>query len=31
MGEFNTTTSPFGRKLRKDFFFDDDYININHG
>ncbi|EKG14199.1 Aminotransferase class V/Cysteine desulfurase [Macrophomina phaseolina MS6] len=32
MGEIvNSTASPFGRKLRKDFFFDEDYININHG
>ncbi|EOD49103.1 putative aminotransferase family protein [Neofusicoccum parvum UCRNP2] len=33
MGEVASTndSSPFGRKLRKDFLFDDDYININHG
>ncbi|KAL0264749.1 hypothetical protein SLS55_000700 [Diplodia seriata] len=31
MGESTTNTSQFGRKLRKDFLFDDDYININHG
>lgn len=31
MGEATTNPSPFGRKLRKDFLFDDDYININHG
>ncbi|KAF8162479.1 pyridoxal phosphate-dependent transferase [Mycena galopus ATCC 62051] len=33
MGEITQTndSSPFGRKLRKDFLFDDDYININHG
>ncbi|KAF7343030.1 putative aminotransferase family protein [Mycena venus] len=33
MGETTNTndSSPFGRKLRKDFLFDDDYININHG
>ncbi|KAB2577923.1 Hercynylcysteine sulfoxide lyase [Lasiodiplodia theobromae] len=31
MGEVATNPSPFGRKLRKDFLFDDDYININHG
>ncbi|OJD32002.1 aminotransferase family protein [Diplodia corticola] len=31
MGDSTITTSQFGRKLRKDFLFDDDYININHG
>lgn len=34
MGEVTTNTnefSQFGRKLRKDFLFDDDYINLNHG
>ncbi|KAF7344184.1 putative aminotransferase family protein [Mycena venus] len=33
MGEATNTdgSSPFGRKLRKDFLFDKDYVNINHG